>query len=196
MGHSFGINPLATIIMSVAASLALCLLATSVSAEVTCDDCRGFGTALQGYLMSSASVAEQTDLLATIACPSTDDPERCTELVNNYWGSIASLMYPEFLKPTEVCQKIGACTFKALLGVPTCDECKDTFTKVSEVIASFEQVKEIIDFLTVKFCPTTSDNSECVAMVEKLMPAAMPILASILSERSAELCCKLSTNGI
>jgi len=181
--------------MSLSAVLAFCLLATA-SADVTCDDCRQFGGGLQGYLMSEDSVAEQTELLASIACPSTEDPEHCEELVRSYWSKIAELMYPEFLKPTDVCADIGLCTMKALVGTPTCEDCKGTFNKVAEQIAAFEQVEKIIGFLTEKFCPTTTDTVECNSMVDKLMPAAMPILAALLNERSAELCCKLSTNGL
>jgi len=172
------------------------VILASASADVTCDDCRGFGDALQGYLMSEASVTEQTELLASIGCPSVEDPDRCEELVRAYWKDLASAIYPEFLKPTEVCTKIGLCTRKSFLNTPNCEECKDTLTKVSAVIADFEQIQEIVEFLKTQFCPSSVDSTECETSVELLIPAAMPILSALLTDRSAELCCKLSSTGL
>ena len=72
---------------------------------------------------------------------------------------LAELMYPEFLKPTDVCADIGLCTMKALVGTPTCEDCKGTFNKVAEQIAALEQVKKIIGFLTVSLADERPSNS-------------------------------------
>merc|ERR1712121_44667 len=135
-------------------------------------------------------------LLASIGCPSVSDPERCDELVRTWGKDLAAAIYPEFLKPTDVCNKILLCTRKSFLSTPNCDECKDTFTKVSAVISDFGQVQEVIDFLKTQFCPSSVDTTECESSVELLIPAAMPILSALLTDRAAELCCKLSDTGL
>ena len=53
-----------------------------------------FGTAMQGYLMSDDSVAEQTELLVAYLCPTADNPEECDTGIRFYW--------PKFGKFTEI----------------------------------------------------------------------------------------------
>merc|ERR1711970_43976 len=85
-----------------------CLVAIA-SADITCDDCKKFETAMNAYLMSEASLAEQTELLAALLCPNTDDAAKCDEYVRGYWKEIANAVYPKFLDPTDVCTRLGAC---------------------------------------------------------------------------------------
>merc|ERR1711887_971 len=143
-----------------------CLIAIA-SADITCDDCKKFETAMNAYLMSEASLAEQTELLAALLCPTTD-----------------------------VCTRLGACTKRTFLGTPTCDECMGSIARVAEVISSAEQIGEIVSFLQSEWCPGTDDAAECTGAVEQLIPAAMPVLGEVLTERRAEYCCKLSEDGV
>merc|ERR1711970_173769 len=163
-----------------------CLIAIA-SADITCDDCKKFETAMNAYLMSEASLAEQTELLAALLCPNTDDAAKCDEYVRGYWKEIANAVYPKFLDPTDVCTQ---------LGTPTCDECMGSIARVAEVISSAEQIGEVVSFLQSEWCPGTDDAAECTGAVEQLIPAAMPVLGEVLTERRAEYCCKLSEDGV
>jgi len=146
--------------------------------------------------MSADSVAEQTELLAAILCPAAEDSALCEEYVRTFWGEITAAMYPKFLDPTDVCQKLGACTKKTFLTTPTCDECRGAITKVAGVISSDSQIAEIVAFLQNDWCPGTEDPAICTGAIAQLIPGAMPVLGEVLVERNAEYCCKLSSDGI
>merc|ERR1719348_2546289 len=57
------------IIMKLILAIAVACLAPAIKADFTCDDCITFGTAMQGYLLTADSIAEQTELLVAILCP-------------------------------------------------------------------------------------------------------------------------------
>merc|ERR1712002_323918 len=182
--------------MKVFLTVAVACLAASARADISCDDCLSFGGNMQAYLMSADSVAEQTELLAALLCPNAADAAQCDEYVRTYWKDIAAAMYPKFLDPNDVCQQLGSCKIKGLMGEPTCDECKGAIERVAEVISSADQIAEIVSFLKSDWCPGTEDAAKCSAAIGELIPAAMPILGQVLVTRDNEYCCKLSDSGI
>merc|ERR1739848_6122 len=65
MGHL--LNTFIT--MKLILAIAVACLVPAIEADATCEDCLTFGTAMQGYLMSADSIAEQTELLVAIPVP-------------------------------------------------------------------------------------------------------------------------------
>jgi len=182
-------------IMKLILAIAVACLAPAIKADFTCDDCITFGTAMQGYLMTADSIAEQTELLVAILCPQADDPAVCDSAIRGYWSGIATAMYPVFLEANSVCSQLGVCK-KTFLAAPTCDECTGSIGAVADVIESEAQIAEIIAFLEGDgYCGSLGD-ADCVAVVDALMPYAMPTLAGLLRERAAQFCCDLSTEGV
>merc|ERR1712200_320406 len=176
------------IIMKLVLAIAVACLAPAIKADFTCYDCITFGTAMQGYLMTADSIAEQTELLVAILCPQADDPAVCDSAIRGYWSGIATAMYPVF-------SQLGVCK-KTFLAAPTCDECTGSIGAVADVIESEAQIAEIIAFLEGDgYCGSLGD-ADCVAVVDALMPYAMPTLAGLLRERAAQFCCDLSTEGV
>merc|ERR1712203_619174 len=80
-------------------------------------DCITFGTAMQGYLMSADSIAEQTELLVAILCPQAQDQAECDAAIRKYWEGIALAMYPVFLDANDVCAQLGVCKKNAKLAL-------------------------------------------------------------------------------
>merc|ERR1712183_322955 len=80
--------------------------------------------------------------------------------------------------------------------LPTCEDCTGAVNSVGDVIESEAKVAEIMDFLKGDaYCGSLGD-ADCVAVIDALMPYAMPTLAALLRERAAQFCCDLSTGGI
>merc|ERR1711976_612155 len=116
------LEPALTIMKAFTATLLACLI-SAISADVTCDDCLTFSGNMQAYLMSDESIAEQTELLVALLCPSAPDPAGCETGIRDNWGAIGLAMYPVFLEANSVCAQLGACKVKTLVAEPTCDEC-------------------------------------------------------------------------
>merc|ERR1711951_202563 len=165
----------------------LACLVSAISAEVTCDDCLEFSGNMQSHLMSSESVAEQTELLVSILCPTSPDVAECEDGFRTWWTPIAGAMFPVFLEANSICGQLGACGIKSVLGEPTCEEC----TGATDALA------EIIEFLKGDgFCASDADAATCVMVVEAALPYAMPVLAGVLVERAVEHCCEFSSSGV
>merc|ERR1711926_65071 len=79
-------------------AITLACLVSAISAEVTCDDCLEFSGNMQSHLMSSESVAEQTELLVSILCPTSPDVAECEDGFRTWWTPIAGAMFPLFLE--------------------------------------------------------------------------------------------------
>jgi len=181
--------------------LAIALIcAGPAMADVTCDDCLTFGTAMQGYLMSDASVAEQTELLVAVLCPGAEDPVSCDEGIRYFWSKFALAMYPVFLEANSVCGQVGACkknSYRKTMEA-TCEDCTAGIGAISGIISNEAKIAEIITFLKGDgYCTGEGSMDEnCVMVVEALLPYAMPTLAGVLVERQETLCCELSTEGL
>merc|ERR1712018_1111971 len=92
------------------------------------------------------------------------------------------------------------CPFKNIfapkVAEPTCEDCTGAVNSVGDVIESEAKIAEIMDFLKGDaYCGSLGD-ADCVAVIDALMPYAMPTLAGLLRERAAQFCCDLSTGGI
>merc|ERR1711909_251734 len=155
-------------------AIAILALISGSRADVTCDDCLTFGGAMLDYLMSDASIAEQTGIIVANVCPGAEDPAGCEAGMRAWWSGIAMAMYPVFLEPNDVCMQLGACAIKTLIG-------------------SEEKIAEVIAFLDGDgFCGTSPDPATCVTAIDATMPYVMPVLAGVLSEGAAGYCCELS----
>merc|ERR1711915_256014 len=176
-------------------AIALAFLVSAISADYTCDDCMTFSGNMQTYLMSEASVAEQTELLVAILCPQSEDAALCETAIRGWWGQICAAMYPKFLDAGFICGTLGACK-KTLVAAPTCEECTGSIAAVADLIGSEAQIAEIIDFLKGDGLCGSSADADCAAVMDALMPYAMPTLAGVLVERDEEFCCTQSPSGV
>merc|ERR1711926_60046 len=159
--------------------------------------CLVFSGNMQTYLMSDESVAEQTELLVALLCPSAPDSADCEAQARSWWPQIAVAMFPKFLEANYICGELGACKVKTLLAEPTCEECTGSLAAVADIIGSESKIAEIIEFLKGDgLCGSSADMENCVANVEGGMPYAMPVLAGVLVERAPEYCCTQSPSGV
>merc|ERR1711874_355304 len=191
-------------------AIAVACLVPAIKADATCEDCITFGTAMQGYLMSADSIAEQTELLVAILCPQAQDQAECDAAIRKYWEGIALAMYPVFLDANDVCAQLGVCKKNAKLALTKagcgpdetecpagcCPEanwycCADN--QHCAATAANCPFKNILK--GDAYCGSLGD-ADCVAVIDALMPYAMPTLAGLLRERAAQFCCDLSTGGI
>merc|ERR1711962_230481 len=167
--------------MKTAVVLSVCLFST-ISADISCDDCLPLIGSMSSHLQSVESLAEQTATLMATLCPDSPEPESCFRDLEIYWSQIGLAMYPEFLEAATMCSEVGACLEgRAAL---TCAECSDAVTAVSDSLKSESKLADIVEFLKGDFCASTGSVT-CGASVAKLMPLAMPVLAEVLSDNAA-----------
>merc|ERR1712198_26404 len=192
-----GIAILSRFSMTFLGAVGVAILASVVSAEITCDDCLVFSGNMQTHLMSAESVGEQTELLIGSLCPTSPDPAQCEEGFKYFWSQVAAAMYPVFLEPGSICGQLGACKVKTLVGEPTCDECKGSMDALAKIIGSESQIDEVISFLKGDgLCAGSPYQAECEQFAELAMPYAMPVLAQLLIETADEHCCEQSPSGV
>merc|ERR1711973_256791 len=99
MGFHWNLNTLKEVNMK-AAILSLACLVSAISADITCDDCLVFSGNMQTYLMSDESVAEQTELLVALLCPSAPDSADCEAQARNWWLRLLWPCSPSSWRPT------------------------------------------------------------------------------------------------
>ena len=72
------------------------------SAEPTCDDCYAVINSAAAYLTTEDSVNRQVEILVTGVCPQLDDADTCVANLPEFWGQIASVLWPGYFDPTAV----------------------------------------------------------------------------------------------
>merc|ERR1712176_221582 len=162
------------------------LLATTL-AEVTCDDCTAATGALIDRLLSEDSIAEQVTIVGATVCPSMPDPAACEEYLTTWWGAAAECVF-NAIADTNPCGTLGYCKKEAnpLVKDWTCDECTDVLARVAAFLQEAETIDMAIGVLQGDcFCGMDGHSADSVA---GLIPAAMPVLAGVLTEQTTELC--------
>merc|ERR1711942_400942 len=147
-----------------------------VSAVPTCDECKEAAAGLVARLTTDASIEEQKGILIAVGCPAAPDAAACEAGVNQWWGDMANCLYPNFLGSDDACVQLGYCTIKSEPKDWTCDDCTTT---IDEGIAYLQGDC---------FCGAAGHTDDCADLVSQLVPAAMPILAGVLTDTSTELC--------
>jgi len=171
------------------------LAATSVRADVSCEDCLSFTAALSDHLLTKLSLFTQATMLAGALCPDAADMDRCLSELAFYWPQLAPVLYPEFLQPDPVCAELGACAKDAGKSRATCDECKAGLVQLVQLFAGQDKIEAMVAFLSGDFC-TSMATDNCQEYVANLMPKAVPLLGRFLVENDKDYCCELSANGV
>merc|ERR1712176_1269699 len=143
------------------------LLATTL-AEVTCDDCTAATGALIDRLLSEDSMA---------------DPAACEEYLATWWGAAAECVF-NAIADTNPCGTLGYCKKEAnpLVKDWTCDECTDVLARVAAFLQEAETIDMAIGVLQGDcFCGMDGHSADCADIVAGLIPAAMPVLAGVLT---------------
>lgn len=143
------------------------------------------------YLLTDASLAEQTEILKAIVCPQLDDADACMATIDMWFKDIATCIYPHFIVDGDVCTIFGICK-KASIFTPrdwTCDECTDLLTQAAGLMQDEATVAEGVEYLQGEcFCGADGHSADCADMVAGIVPLSMPVLAGILVDQEVELC--------
>merc|ERR1712002_1103654 len=166
MGRHFSSN---SMLLLTALSSVLLL----ASAEPTCDDCYAVVKSAAAYLTSEESVSKQVDILVAGVCPQVDDADTCVARLPEFWGQIASVLWPGYYDPTAdwMCQ---GC--KTAVRDVTCDECVGGLAGDG-------------------FCGQGEDPAACSEAIKVLIPLALPMLVASWDETVAAAVCNDAIPG-
>merc|ERR1712106_1171919 len=167
-----------------------CASAASSNA-VTRDECQAGAAALVEHLLSEASIAEQGAILKAVVCPQLADAAACEASIDMWFPDMAGCIYNHFVLEGDVCSRLGLCK-KAAIFTPrdwTCEECTDVLARTSAYMADEATIAEAVIYLQGDcFCGQDGHTEDCADLVTAIAPLAMPVLAQILVEQTAELC--------
>merc|ERR1711988_816727 len=172
---------LSTSTMKLSAATLVAILAFSsfsVSAAPTCDECIAAMDALVARLTGEASLVEQINVMAATICPQAENPGDCITRLTEAWPEIAGLIYPRYLDGNAVCGALGSCALREW----TCEECTNGLVQIATIFVQQEYIDDIISFLQGEaYCGVHTDHPTCLEDIAALMPAALPVLASVLT---------------
>merc|ERR1712037_808736 len=158
---------------------------TTTSATPTCEECVFAMDALVTRLTGEDSIAEQTSVMADTICPQAENPEDCVTRLTAAWPEIAGLIYPRYLDGNAVCGALGSCALREW----TCEECTNGLVQIATIFVQQEYIDDIISFLQGEaYCGVHTDHPTCLEDIAALMPAALPVLASVLTVQAPEIC--------
>merc|ERR1711997_999265 len=175
--------------------LAIAAISTA-SKAVTCDECQAAVTDLVARLLSEESLAEQKAILKLTICPQLPDID-CEGTLDMWFPDMASCIYNHFMLEQDVCGELLGLCYKKSQKVQllervsdwTCEECTDILARAADYMSSEETVAEAVAYLQGDcFCGQDGHTEDCGALVETVLPMAMPVLGAALMEQSTELC--------
>merc|ERR1712020_73564 len=179
---------LSTSTMKLSAATLVAFLAFSsfsVSAAPTCDECIAAMDALVARLTGETSLGEQISVMVDTICPQAENPEDCITRLTAAWPEIAGLIYPRYLDGNAVCGALGSCALREW----TCEECTNGLVQIATIFVQQEYIDDIISFLQGEaYCGAHTDHPTCTEDIAALMPAALPVLASVLTVQAPEIC--------
>jgi len=168
--------------------------AVSASRAVTCDECQAAVVDLVTRLTSPESIAEQIAILKLTVCPQLPDID-CEGTLDMWFADMANCIYNHFMLEQDVCgELLGLCYKKRMTLVErvsdwTCEECTDILARTADYMAAEDTIAEGVAYLQGDcFCGQDGHTEDCGALVETVVPMALPVLAAALMEQSTELC--------
>merc|ERR1711936_307216 len=180
------ISTSSTAIMKIFAIALVAIMAFSTTwATPTCEECVFAMDALVTRLTGEASIAEQISVMADTICPQSENPEDCLTRLTAAWPEIARLIYPRYLDGNTVCGALGSCKLREW----TCEECTDGLVQIATIFVQQTYIDDIIAFLQGEaYWGAHTDHPTCTEDIAALMPAALPVLASLLTAQAPEIC--------
>merc|ERR1719458_2501676 len=87
---------------------------------------------------------------------------------------------------------VAIMAFTTTSATPTCEECvfaMDALVQIATIFVEQTYIDDIIAFLQGEaFCGAHTDQASCPEDIAALMPAALPVLASLLTVQAPEIC--------
>merc|ERR1711971_578913 len=160
-------------------------------AAVTCDECQAAAQDFVGHLLSEESLAEQTQILKDNVCPQLG-MDGCEGILDMWYADMASFIFNHFILESDACSLAGLCYKKSAMAKMrdwTCEECTMLMSGLADFMVQEETIAEGVAHLQGDcFCGAEGHTEDCPALVEAVVPLAMPVLAAALSEKAVEHC--------
>jgi len=154
------------------------------AAEPSCDECLGAIDALVARLTSEESLAEQAAILVGALCPGAPDPADCEARLPTGWGSIGTVLFPEFLQGEQICGDTELC--KTAPKIVNCEDCEAAVAYIVGLMNDADQIAAAIEFLSGD--ALCAGDAQCAEDIGALIPGAMAVLAAAFQETQAEIC--------
>merc|ERR1712228_685112 len=151
---------------------------TSASSDATCED----------------SLANQIDILLAEVCPMVEEPDVCVAELATFWAKISAVLWPGYFDAEAewMCGSEDICGASKQVKAMTCEECTQGINGAIDQLLLPETIEGIVIALSGDaFCGQDNDPETCKAVIEFLIPVALPALAETGGRdpaRMAEVC--------
>merc|ERR1711931_10353 len=166
--------------------LLLLLVAAAGVAQgaVTCDECQAAAQDFVSHLLTEESIAEQVQLMKDNVCPQLG-MDGCEGILDMWYADMATCIFNHFIIEGDACSLAGLCYVRDW----TCDECTMLMSGLADYMVQEETITEGVAYLQGDcFCGAEGHTDDCPALVEAVVPLAMPVLAAAVNEKAVEHC--------
>merc|ERR1719192_970638 len=143
----------------------------AAQAAVTCDECQA---AAQDIVSPQLGV------------------DGCEGILDMWYADMASCIFNHFILESDACSLAGLCYKKTAMEKMrdwTCEECTMLMSGLADFMVQEETITEGVAYLQGDcFCGAEGHTDDCPALVEAVVPLAMPVLAVALTEKTVEHC--------
>merc|ERR1712149_14751 len=185
-----GISSL-TIISDDEVSPGPCCCCRSLQAAVTCDECQAAAQDFVSHLLTEESIAEQVQLMKDNVCPQLG-MDGCEGILDMWYADMATCIFNHFILESDACSLAGLCYEKSAMAKMrdwTCEECTMLMSGLADFMVQEETITEGVAYLQGEcFCGAEGHTDDCPALVEAVVPLAMPVLAAAVNEKAVEHC--------
>merc|ERR1712062_565079 len=151
---------------------------------VTCNECQAAAQDFVSHLLTEESLAEQVQLMKDNVCPQLG-MDGCEGILNMWYADMATCIFNHFIIEGDACSLAGLCYVRDW----TCDECTMLMGRLADFMVQEETITEGVTHLQGDcFCGAEGHTEDCPALVQAVVPLAMPVLAAALTEKTVEHC--------
>jgi len=175
--------------------LAIIAVISSVSAEwssdITCEECQQGTALLSHHFLSDESLAEQGSLVKDSICSEIPDTAECEADLDIWFPILAGCLYPHIFIDGDLCSQLGLCKKVSFFTPPdiTCDECVDILNNIAAYMSDQETITESVGYLQQDcFCGQEGSIDDCEDFVSYVLPRALPVIATLLTQQTNQLC--------
>merc|ERR1712154_360385 len=150
----------------------------AAQAAVTCDECQAAAQDFVSHLLTEESLAEQVQLMKDNVCPQLG-VDGCEGILDMWYADMATCIFNHFILEGDGCFLAGLCYEKTAMEKMrdwTCEECTMLMSGLADYMVQEETITEGVAYLQGDcFCGAEGHTDDCPALVEAVVPLAMPV---------------------
>ena len=124
-------------------------------------------------------------------CSEIPDPTGCEADLDIWFPIMPGCLDPHIFIKGDLCSQLGLCKKVSFFTPPdiTCDECVDILNNIAAYMSDQETITESVGYLQQDcFCGQEGSIDDCEDFVSYVLPRALPVIATLLTQQTNQLC--------